>query len=46
MESMKSSSEISPESMHSLAVVLIRSLTEANLIEVVGGRQRVIGRQL
>jgi hypothetical protein len=43
MESMKSSIEISSENMHSLVVVLIRSLTDAKLLEDVDGRQRVIG---
>jgi hypothetical protein len=43
MESMKSSIEISSENMHSPVVVLIRSLTDAKLLEDVDGRQRVIG---
>jgi hypothetical protein len=43
MESMKTSIEVSSENMHSLVVVLIRSLADAKLLEDVDGAQRVIG---
>lgn len=45
IESLKPSIEISSSDMHSLVVVLIRSLGDANLLEVVEGRQRVVGCQ-
>ena len=45
IESVKSSAEISSDDRHALAVVFIRSLADANLLEVVDGRQRVIGAQ-
>jgi hypothetical protein len=41
--SAKSSAAISSADMHALVTVLIRSLADANLLEVVDGRQRVIG---
>jgi len=42
IESVKPSVEISSDDIHSLVVVLIRSLGDANLLEVVDGRERVI----
>jgi hypothetical protein len=45
IESVKPSVEISSDDIHSLVVVLIRSLDDANLLEVVDGRERVIGWQ-
>jgi hypothetical protein len=45
IESVKPSVEISSDDIHSLVVVLIRSLGDANLLEVVDGRERVIGWQ-
>lgn len=45
MESVKSSAKISSDDMHALTVVFIRSLADANLLEVVDGRQRVIDAQ-
>ncbi len=43
IESMKSPAAISSADMHALVTVLIRSLADANLLEVVDGGQRVIG---
>ena len=45
LESVKNALQISSEEMHSRVVVLIRSLADAKLLEVVDGRQRVIGRR-
>ena len=42
IKSVKSSAAISSADMHALVTVLIRSLADANLLEVVDGGQRVI----
>ena len=43
IESVKYSATISSADIHALVTVLIRSLADANLLEVVDGGQRVIG---